>query len=83
MGKMAKNEENPQFGQKVGFSGARGRGFYINPSRRGPVPGWEGFLYPPGRGVWPGASWEASGDLRDRGPGRQLPGAGLETQGAT
>jgi len=65
---MPKNGKNAHFGHFSGFPGVlapRGPGrplprglFYINPSRRGPVPGSGGVAWPAGaaqaRGVTPG-----------------------------
>jgi len=62
---LAKNGQNPQKAGKIPDSGIPGRGFYINPSPRGPEPRIRGPGVPGSRGALP------------PGAGEPLPEAGI------
>jgi len=69
-------------GWKFGVSGTPGRGFYINPSRRGPAVPGEGFLDPRQGGAGFQASREALRDPpgpRTPGPAPRFPGVRIPT----
>jgi len=72
-------------GRKFGVFGTPGRGFYINPSRRGPaVPGEgkKGGFRPSWAGGWKRASGRPSGAPRDPGtPGPLAGTAGPRREG--
>jgi len=84
--KSPKNGRNPQNGQKVRFCGSqppRRGGFYINPSRRGPVPGFWTCL---GRGGFPDSRGDPDQGLRKALsdlPGPRDPGTGTESRDGT